>query len=67
MGLLYSWYFSISFTSTSRQQCEGLALQFPFLHHFKDTVPPSEACLCGALTVLWFRLSNNLPLACPSL
>ena len=33
------------FNSTSRQCCEVLVSQVPFLHNFKDTVLPSEACL----------------------
>ena len=33
--------------STSRQHHEVWALQFPFLHRLKDTVPPSETCLYG--------------------
>ena len=33
------------FNSVSRQCHEVWALQFPFLHNFKDTIPPTEACL----------------------
>ena len=34
------------FNSASMLCCEVWALQFPF-HNFKDTIPPSEACLYG--------------------
>ena len=33
------------FNSASRQCCEVLALQFPFLYGLKDVAPPIEACL----------------------
>ena len=33
--------------SASRQCHEVCASQFPFLHNFKDTAPPSDACLYG--------------------
>ena len=35
------------FNSASRQCLEVCALQYPFLHYFKDSVPPSEACFYG--------------------
>ena len=44
--LRFITYFRIFFNSASRQCDEDWALQFIFLHTFKDTVPPSEACLC---------------------
>ena len=40
---------------------EVWAFHFPFLHNFKDTVPPSEACLYVHITSLWLRFSNNFP------
>ena len=33
------------FNSTSRQHCEVMPSQFPFLHSLRDVIPPSEACL----------------------
>ena len=35
------------FISVSRQHCGVWASQFTFLNNFKDSVLPSEACLCG--------------------
>ena len=35
------------FHSASRQCHKIRTLHFLFLYNFKDTVPPSEACLCG--------------------
>ena len=35
------------FNSVSRQHQEVWASQFPFLHHLKEVIPSSEACLYG--------------------
>ena len=35
------------FNHASRKYHEVWASHIPFLHSFKDTVPPSEACLYG--------------------
>ena len=53
--------------SASRQCCESWALQFPFIHDFKDILPPSGLAFMVALTGSLLRLSNNLPMACSSL
>ena len=37
------------FNSASRQFCAVWASQYPFLHHFKDSVPSSEAFLYGCI------------------
>ena len=42
-------YFSILFNSASRQYHEVWAMQFSFLHNFKDTLPLSEAFLYGCI------------------
>ena len=55
------------FNSASRQFCEVLASQFPFLHSVHDTVPPSEAALMVTSAGLWHRVTNNHHLDCPSL
>ena len=52
------------FNSASRQHFETWALQFPFLHNFKENVPPNEACLY--VHIKW-SLAQVLYLACPSL
>ena len=38
------------FNFASRQHCKVWASQFPFLHNTKDSIPPSEACLCGHIS-----------------
>ena len=40
------------FNSVSRQHCEVWASQFPFLHSFRDVIPPSETCQLAILTCL---------------
>ena len=35
------------FNSASRKHCEVWLSQFPFIHNFEVTAPPSEACLYG--------------------
>ena len=37
------------FHSASRQYCEEWASQYPFLYNFKDSIPPSKACLYGCI------------------
>ena len=46
-GFIILLILRIYFNSVLRQHCEVWASQFPFLHHFKHTVPPSENCLYG--------------------
>ena len=53
------------FNSASRQHCEIWALHFPFLHSFKNTVPPSETCLYGHINWSLAQAQQQSPLGTP--
>ena len=67
--LLIQYNFSLSFHLASRQSCEVWVLQFAFLYTTEFTVPVSEACLYGCISLnraqvqqlLWSGLSQSLP------